>query len=65
MRGMLWRVIIAVICFALFIALLPPVLHVIGFPLSRDLEQIVRICAAGLAILYIIWGPAPPPPFGA
>lgn len=61
MSALLWRVIIAVICVVLVLALLPPFFSVIGFTPGADVMVIVRICVAGLAILYVIKGPPFPP----
>jgi hypothetical protein len=60
MAGILWRVLIAVIAVVLTFALIPPVAHVLGFAIDGDVYTIIRICVAGLAIFYIIRGPAPP-----
>jgi len=56
MSGILWRIIIAVICVVLVFALVPLIFQVIGFPLSGALWSILRICIAGIALLYIITG---------
>ena len=61
MSALLWRVIIAVICVVLALALLPPFFGVIGFRPGADVMTILRICIAGLAILYVIKGPPFPP----
>ncbi len=61
MSGILWRVLIAVICVVLTFALLPPVARIIGFDLSADVMIVVRICVAGLAVLYILRGRTIPP----
>ena len=63
--GFLWRVLYAVIVAVLFYALLPPLLRVIGFPLSADVVTIVRIVVAGALLLYVFFGrawPSGPPP---
>lgn len=56
MAPMLYRVLLAVIACVLFFALLPPVSRLIGFNLSGDLLTVVRVCVAGLAVLYILRG---------
>lgn len=61
MSAMLWRVLIAVICVVLVLALIPPVFHLIGFGLNGDLWLIMRICMAGIAVLYILRGSPPFP----
>ncbi len=57
MSAMLWRVVLAVIAVVLFFAILPPLLRVIGFPVSGDLMLILRVAIAGLAIFYVLKGP--------
>lgn len=59
MRGLLWRVLIAVICVALAVALIPPVTRLIGLAMSADFYAVVKLCIAGLAVLYILAGPEP------
>jgi len=61
MSPFLWRVILAVVCVGLFNLLLAPFLRVIGLPVSADVLLIVRICIAGLALLYVLKGPPFPP----
>ncbi len=57
MSALLWRVIIAVVCVVLILALLPPFFHVVGFTVSGDVMTILKICIAGLAVLYVLKGP--------
>lgn len=57
MIALLWRVIIAVVCVVLILALLPPFFNVVGFAVSGDVMTILRICIAGLAVLYVLRGP--------
>jgi len=57
MSALLWRVIIAVIVVVVLIALFPPLLRIIGLPVSGDVMLVIRICIAGLAALYILRGP--------
>jgi hypothetical protein len=61
MSSILWRVIIAVICVVVVFALIAPVFRVVGFNPSSDVLLILRVCIAGLALLYIVKGP---PVFG-
>ena len=61
MSAFLWRVILAVICVVLVYALLPPFIRIIGFNPNADVLLIVRICIAGLALLYVLKGPPFPP----
>lgn len=56
MSALLWRIIIAVVCVVLILALLPPFFHVVGFSVSGDVMLILKICIAGLAVLYVLKG---------
>lgn len=62
MSALLWRIIIAVICVVLILALLPPLFAVIGFNVDSNVMLILRICIAGLALLYVLKGPPFPTP---
>jgi hypothetical protein len=62
MAAILWRVLIAAICVVLIFLLIPPFAQVIGFTISAPLMTIIKICVAGLALLYVLRGPAPPWP---
>lgn len=57
MSALLWRVIIAVICVLILYAILPPFFRIVGFTGSEDLMTILRVCIAGLAVLYVLKGP--------
>ena len=57
MSALIWRVLIAVICVVLILALLPPFFRIVGFDLSSDIMLVLRICIAGLAVLYVLKGP--------
>ncbi len=57
MSALLWRVLIAVICVVIALALIVPVSEILGFPVSGNVLQVLRICIAGLAALYIFKGP--------
>jgi len=61
MSPFLWRVILAVVCVGLINLLLEPFIRVMGLPVSADVLLIVRICIAGLGILYVLKGPPFPP----
>jgi hypothetical protein len=60
MSALLWRVIIAVLGVVLIFALLPPLFRIVGFPLDGDLLMVLKICIAGIAVFYVLRGPAPP-----
>jgi hypothetical protein len=62
MAAILWRVLIAAICVVLAFLLIPAFADLIGFPVSGPLLVIVKVCVAGLALLYVLRGPAPPWP---
>jgi hypothetical protein len=57
MSALLWRVLIAVICVVIAFALIPPVSHILGFPIDGDVLTVIRVVIAGLAALYIFKGP--------
>ena len=57
MSALIWRVLIAVICVVIIYAILPPFFRIVGFDLSSDVLLIVRVCVAGLAVLYVLKGP--------
>jgi len=59
MSAMLWRIIIAVICVIIVYTLIPPFSRIIGFGVSSDVMTILKVCIAGLAVLYVIKGPPP------
>jgi uncharacterized membrane protein YvlD (DUF360 family) len=57
MSAMLWRILIAVIVVVIIGALIAPVSRILGFPVDGDVLLVLRICIAGLAVLYILKGP--------
>lgn len=61
MSALLWRILLAVIVVVIIGALLAPLSRILGFPLDGDLLLVLRICIAGLAVLYILKGPPFPP----
>lgn len=56
MNNIFVRILIAVVFCLLIFALIPPVLRIIGFPLTSDLELIIRVVVAACALWYIIGG---------
>ena len=62
MSAILWRILIAAICVVLAFVLIPAFVELIGFPMSAPLLTIIKVCVAGLALLYVLRGPAPPWP---
>jgi len=63
MKAFVWRIVYAVVCFFLFWLVVPPFLAVIGLPLPGDILQLVRVCTAAMAILYVLYPSSPPMPF--
>lgn len=61
MSGILWRLLIAVLCVVLAVALIPPVSRILGIPIDGDVLLVVRICIAGLAAFYVLRGRSVPP----
>lgn len=61
MSGLLLRTILAVVAVVMLFFLIPVVFRVVGMPLSADVWTILRVCIAGLALLYIIAGKHVPP----
>jgi hypothetical protein len=60
MSALLWRIVIAVVTVLIVLAVLPPFLRIVGFPADADVMLIVRLCVAGLAVLYVLKGPPVP-----
>lgn len=56
MSALLMRIIIAVVCVVLLLAVLPPFFGIVGFTPSGDVWTVLKICIAGLAVLYVIRG---------
>lgn len=63
MRALLWRVVYAAICVVMFLVIIPLFAQVVGFPLAGALWTLIKVCIACIAVLYVLWGPAPPAPF--
>ena len=64
MRNFLLRVLYAAICVVMFWLVFPLFLSVIGFAPGADVLQLMRVVIALLAVLYVLFGPAPPVPWG-
>lgn len=62
MRNIFIRMLIAVVCVVILFALIGPVLEILGFPLTGNLNTIFRIVVAVIALWYIVWGPPPSVP---
>ena len=65
MSAFLWRVIYAVVGVIVFLLIMPLFCSVVGFPLQGEVWQLLRICVACIAVIYVLFGPAPPKPFSA
>lgn len=63
MKALMWRVIYAVLCVVMFVMVVPLFASVVGFPLAGNVWELIRICIGCIAVLYVIFGPAPPSPF--
>jgi len=50
------RIIIAVVCFVLAMALLLPLARIFGVALDPDIITVVRVCLAGIALFYVLRG---------
>jgi len=59
MRGYAIRTMIAIVCFALFVYAAPLVASVLGLPLGGAIWQLLRLCAAVIALGYIVFGTYP------
>jgi len=62
-KSFLWRVIIAAICVVMFWLIFPLFLEVIGFAMTGSLIALMKLCIACIAIIYVLFGPAPPTPW--
>lgn len=63
MRNFLVRVLYAVICVAIFWWIFPLFVAVVGFPMAGSLLELVRALIACIAVIYVLFGPAPPVPW--
>lgn len=59
MRGYAVRTIIGVVCFLLFIYVLPLLLDVLGIHLAANAMQLIKICAGIVTLGYIAFGRYP------
>ncbi len=63
MKAFLWRVVYAAVCVFIFLLIFPLFLSVVGFAPSGNLFALIKLCAACLAVIYVLFGPAPPMPW--
>ena len=55
------RAIIAVVAYVIVTALIPPLFTTLSFHPTASLMQVLNICIGGIALLYVVAGPALPP----
>ena len=61
MPSILTRLLIAGICLVLLWIALPAFIDLLGLGINASLLILIRVCVAGIAIFYVIWGwPAKP-----
>lgn len=58
-QGFFIRVLLAVFAVIILIAIIPPVLRLIGFPVSPDLVLVIKLVIAAVAVFYIFSGSGP------
>jgi hypothetical protein len=63
MKALIWRIIIAAIIFTVFWWIFPLFLAVLEVHISVALIQLLKVCSAAVAILYVLFGPVPPYPW--
>jgi len=63
MKNFLLRMLYAVICVVIFWLVFPLFLSIVGFSLSGQVLAMFRIIIACLAVIYVLFGPAPPVPW--
>ncbi len=59
MGGYAVRGIIAVIAWVLFVYILPLLFDVLGVSIGGSAMQLIRVLAAVVALVYIMWGRTP------
>jgi len=50
------RVLLAVFGAIILIAIIPPVLRLVGFPVTSDLMLVIRLVIAAIAVFFIFGG---------
>jgi hypothetical protein len=62
MPNWFWRILIALVVAIFIYWIVPPVAHILGFPISGDIETVLHALVACGAVLYILFGrPVPNP----
>jgi hypothetical protein len=55
-EGFFVRILLAVLGVVLLFAILPPFFRLVGFPVSGDLETVIKIVIAAIAVYYVFRG---------
>lgn len=63
MKAMLWRMIFAAVVVFVFLWVFPLFLQAIGLSLPGTLMQLIKVCVACLALLYVFFTTNDPAPF--
>lgn len=63
MKAFLWRIVYVAIAVVMLMMILPLFFSVVGFPIEGNLFQLLRLCIACIAVLYVLFGPPPPAPW--
>ena len=59
MTGLIWRLIVAIICVLFAYAAIPLVLDVLELSVASQVLALIKLCIAALAVLYILFGKWP------
>lgn len=59
MTGMIWRIVIAVICVLFAYAAIPLFLGIIELSMGAQVWALLKLCIAVLAVLYVLFGSWP------
>lgn len=55
-KGILWRVLIAVIVVVILFAIIPLIIQIFGIPQGGAVVALIKIIIGGLALLYVFTG---------
>jgi hypothetical protein len=55
-EGFFVRILLAVLGVVLLFAILPPFFRLVGFPVSGDLETVIKIVIAAIAVYFVFRG---------
>ena len=59
MAGLIWRLVIAVICVLFAYAAIPLFLGIIELTMTAQVWALLKLCIAVLAVLYVLFGSWP------